>query len=86
MTKRTLFAEIPFSILAVMLLAVLMNYQFIGGTNLFAVTRIEGILLLLFFALFMRYIFHIVKRKQDLPVEVDIESMSLVKMVVYIVV
>ena len=84
-TKRTVFLEIPFSILAIVLLWLMINDTFLFG-NMSLLTRIDGSILLLFFALFMRYIFHISKKKQDLPVEVEIHHMSLIKMIIYIVV
>ena len=84
-TKRTVFLEIPFSILAIVLLGIMINDTFLfGGISL--LTRIDGIILLFFFALFMRYIFHISKKKKDLPVEVEIQHMPLNKMIIYIVV
>lgn len=84
LTKRTVFIEIPFSILAVALLVILINDNFFGGT-FSSISRLDGIILLLFFALFMRYIIRISQKKDDLPMEVNIQSMSLKKIIVYIV-
>lgn len=84
-TKRTIFVEIPFSILAVVLLGIMTSDMFFTHGALSVVTRVDGIILLFFFALFLWYIFHIARKKQDLPVEVNIVKMSLPKMIVYIV-
>ncbi len=84
-TKRTVFFEIPFSILAVVLLIIMINDRFIYGHPWLFVSRIDGIILLCFFALFLRYTFYITRKKQDLPVDVPIIKMSLTKMIIYII-
>lgn len=55
--KRTAWREIPFSILAVGVLFILSNDFLIDGVNTFSLTRIDGIILLLFFLIFIYYTF-----------------------------
>lgn len=85
-TKRTTFLELPFSIFAILLLGFVVNDWYFLGTTIFTVSRIDGLVLLLFFGLFMGYIYYITKKKPEVSLEAKVESMSMVKMVVYIIV
>lgn len=82
--KKTTFVEIPFSLFSVFFLAILANDIYLRGLDVSLISRIDGLLLLLFFVLFVRYIFYITKKKQDLPIEASIVSMPLGKMITYI--
>lgn len=84
LTKRTVFLQIPFSVLAVVLLGMMINDWFTDWFATSVLTRIDWLVLLLFFAFFMWYIFHIAKKKEDLPMDVNIEKMSLMKSLVCI--
>lgn len=84
-TKRTTFIELPFSIFAALLLGIVINDWYLHGIDVSLISRIDGVILLFFFVLFMWYIFYITKRKQDLSVEVDIKPISLTMMIIYIV-
>ena len=56
--------EIPMVVLVALLVWVMGNSQWLdGGVNM--VTRVEGIMLLVFFLLFMRYTFASAKREED---------------------
>lgn len=61
---KTIWNEIPFSLLTTLALLVLANYSFNNG-NILLINRIDGFALLFLFALFMIYIFINVRRKQE---------------------
>lgn len=58
-TKGTVWKEIPFSLLAILVLGVLSNDRIIDGTPLSALTRADGLVLLSFFIIFIYYSFSI---------------------------
>jgi cation:H+ antiporter len=58
-TKGTVWKEIPFSLLAAILLGVMANDFFIDKVQFSALTRIDGIVFLSFFVIFMYYSFSI---------------------------
>ena len=79
--RNTVWREIPFSLMAVFVLFVLCNDQiFAAGNNMLA--RNDGLILLLFFVLFIVYTFGIPKIEiNELP---DIKTLSTIKIVLSI--
>ncbi len=75
--KATTFKEIPFSLLAVVVLWFVANDAIIDWANFSWITRIDGLVLLSFFAIFMYYVFGISKTEKDLVEEVHVKKMSL---------
>ena len=69
----TTWKEIPFSFLAVLTLFILANKFLIEGLEVFKLTRIDGIILLLFFSIFIYYAFLVVRRSQAEKEEREIE-------------
>jgi cation:H+ antiporter len=61
-TKGTVWKEIPFSLLAAILLGVMANDFLIDQERRSALTRIDGIVLLSFFVIFLYYSFSIAKQ------------------------
>ncbi len=61
--KSTVWIEIPLSLLAVIILFFLANNLFLTDTPV--ISRIDGLLLLLFFAGFLIYIFYMAKKKRS---------------------
>ena len=77
-TKR----EIPFSLLALLVLAALANDRLIDGDATSLVSRIDGIILLFFFTIFMYYTFGATKiREKD---ETEYKKLSVGLSLVYI--
>lgn len=73
-TKRnTVWKEIPFSLLGALLLAVLVNDARIDGGLFSGLTRIDGIVLLSFFVIFLYYSFGISKATGDIHDEETVE-------------
>jgi len=58
--RSTVWKEIPFTVIGTALLFVLINFSLGGQNN--TIIRIEGILLLLFFGLFVYYVIRMAKR------------------------
>lgn len=69
-TKGTVWKEIPLSLLAALLVAVMANDIFIDGGSFSGLTRIDGIVFLAFFIIFLYYTFGISKvASSDSPVD-----------------
>lgn len=63
--KTLRWREIPFALLAALILAVLANDRFLSNTPGSVLDRGDGLALLGYFALFMYYVFSVAKRNQD---------------------
>lgn len=62
--KKTVWVEIPLSLLAVLILGVLGNDALLYGARSSVLTKSDGMVLLFFFAVFMVYIFTIAKENR----------------------
>lgn len=65
--RSTVWKEIPYSLLAVILLFLLVNDHLIFRSHENYLNRLDGFILLIFFALFILYIFNQMKKDKDLP-------------------
>lgn len=86
--KNTSRKEIPLSLLAALVVGFLANDLLIdGNTRYSGLTRIDGLILIAFFSLFMVYIFSIAKEKDvEIVTELDeMKKMSKLKSIVYII-
>ena len=61
----TVWKEIPFSLLAVIILFIVANDLMIDKLSFSSLTRIDGILMLCFFAIFLYYVFEMAKDKRS---------------------
>ena len=84
--KNTALKEIPFSLLAALVVAVFVNVPLINGSGYTGITRSDGIILIFFFVIFLYYIFGIAKTTGELPEEVNIKKMSLTKSILLIII
>ena len=80
---KTIWNEIPFSLLAVILLLVLANFSF-NQTGTLTVNRIDGAILLLFFLLFMAYIFINMRKNQE-SMETDYKKFKPLVSILFII-
>lgn len=62
--KSTTWKEIPFSLMAVLILIVFANTQALDNFEISKLLRAEGVILVLFFIIFLFYTFELTKRKQ----------------------
>ncbi len=82
--SNTIWKEIPMSLLAALMLFVLASDQLIDGVEYSMLTRIDGIVLLAFFIIFMYYTVGISRAETDDSPEIEIPLLSPLKSVVYI--
>lgn len=61
-SSGTVYKEIPLSLLAVLVLGIMANDQWLDGTRDSSVTRADGLVLLAFFLIFLYYTFGISRR------------------------
>jgi len=61
----TTWKEIPFSLLAVVVLLVFANTLTLDKLNITSLLRFEGIILILFFAIFLHYVFELARRNRS---------------------
>ncbi len=67
--KSTVSKEIPLSLLAILAVGFLVNDALIDGLSFSALTRIDGLVLILFFSIFIYYTFGISKVKTNIVEE-----------------
>ena len=81
--KNTVWREIPFTLLSVLVLLVLCNDLLIDRVSGSVISRSDGIILLAFFSIFLTYVFGISKVEGE-GIS-NMETMSLLKLVLYII-
>jgi cation:H+ antiporter len=64
--KTTITKEIPFLLLSILAVAILVNDLIIDGFNPNGLTRIDGLILVLFFSIFVYYTFGISREKNNI--------------------
>ncbi|MCB9814034.1 calcium/sodium antiporter [Candidatus Nomurabacteria bacterium] len=72
--KGTVWKEIPFALLAVVVLGFMANDAYFDGATTSALTRIDGLVLISFFVIFMYYIFGLAKSGDSTESAKDEES------------
>jgi len=82
--SNTTWVEVPLCLLAALVLLVMANDVFLEQAPVSFIGRSEGIILLLFFLIFLAYNFQLAK-KGDLSEVIDVKSMSRTKSVVLII-
>lgn len=82
--NNTVWKEIPFSILAVLIMAFIANDMLIDGHQKNEISRIDGLVLLGFFSIFMAYTFILAKQSGPL-MEVEKINMSVPKSGLFII-
>jgi cation:H+ antiporter len=82
--STTIWKEIPFSILAVIVLALMANDILIDGYSKDSISRTDGFILLCFFSIFMAYTFALAKSSGQLK-EVTAKEMSVLKAISFII-
>jgi len=86
--ESTTWKEIPFSLLAVIVLFVVSNDKLFDGVNITALGQVDGIILLLFFGIFLYYVslMAFVKSKDLEKETVELVSVKLSKQIFYVVI
>ncbi len=83
--SNTIWKEIPMSLLAALMMFVLASDHLIDGNNFSMLSRIDGIVLLSFFIIFIYYTVGISKVETDDSPEIEIPALSSVKSIFFIV-
>lgn len=83
--SNTIWKEIPMSLLAALLLWVMANDQLINGDNSSLLSRIDGIVFLAFFIIFIYYTVGIAKSDTDDSPEIEIQNITPGKSFLFIV-
>lgn len=78
-TRGTVWKEIPFSLLSVIALGVMVNGQLINNEGQNILERSDGLLLLLFFIIFIYYTFSIASKMDDVSEKVSVIEHSLLR-------
>lgn len=81
--KSTVFSEIPFTLIAAFLVGFLANTHLFTSDPSLQISRFEGIVLLIFFILFMGYIYTLTKEDNDIIEEIEVK-MSTKKSILFI--
>lgn len=81
--ENTVWKEIPLSLLAAILLGVMVNDTLIDGGTFSGLTRIDGIVFLAFFIIFLYYTFGISKVSGE-NTDLEIKEMSYLKSSLYV--
>ena len=81
--KSTIWKEIPFSLLAALVIGILANDRLIDGKDYSEISRSDGFILIGFFIIFLYYIIDIAKKSN--AEDSEINEMSNVKAVIFIV-
>jgi len=84
-TKGTVWKEIPFSLLAAIVLGLMANDQFIDKNSISVLTRIDGLVLLCFFIIFLYYSVSIAKEIEGMEAHVPSKEHRLAKSVLLVV-
>ncbi len=82
--ENTVWKEIPLSLLAAILLGVMVNDTLIDGGTFSGLTRIDGIVFIAFFIIFIYYTFGISKVSGE-NTDLEIKDMSYMKSSLYVV-
>lgn len=84
--NNTTWKEIPFSLLAAIMVGILVNTPIIDGIGFSGLTRSNGLVLIAFFVIFLYYVFGITKSSSDIPQNDDLKELSSSKSVIFILV
>ncbi len=80
-SKGTVWKEIPLCLLAALLAGILVNDQWIDGAASSILTRIDGLVFLAFFSIFLYYSFSIAKTIEGMEEHIPSKQYSLLKSV-----
>ena len=83
-SRGTVWKEIPLCLLAAVMLGILANDRLIDGAGYSALTRIDGLVLLAFFIIFMYYSFSIARQVNGLAEQAPHRPMTVLKAVLLI--
>jgi cation:H+ antiporter len=83
-SRGTVWREIPFALLAAVMLGILANDRFIDGAGMSAITRTDGVVFLCFFVIFLYYSFGVAGGIQGMDQLLPVRRLGPVKSVGFI--
>lgn len=83
--RNTVLKEIPLSLLAAVVLGLMANDMIIDGASISSITRIDGLILLAFFVIFLYYTFGISKPDEETAPDEEIPVFSYPKAILFII-
>ena len=84
-SKGTVWKEIPFSLLAVVVLGLMANDRSIDGSGSSLLTRIDGLVLQAFFLIFLYYSFSIAKAIEGMDDHVPVKTPGIAKSLLLVI-
>ena len=84
-SRGTVWKEIPFSLLAVIVLGLMVNDKGIDGGDYSRLTRIDGLVLLAFFMIFLYYSFSIAKAIDGMDDQVPVKTPDFTKSLLLVI-
>lgn len=84
-TEGTVWKEIPFSLLAALVLGILANDRFIDKQSTSSLTRIDGLILFCFFILFLYYSFGIAREINGMEKHIPAREDKLLKSILQVI-
>jgi cation:H+ antiporter len=84
-TKGTVWKEIPFSLLAILVLGILANDRLIDKSNSSALMRADGLIFISFFVIFLYYSGSIAKRIEGMEEHVPAKQYGLAKSLLWVI-
>jgi cation:H+ antiporter len=84
-TKGTVWKEIPFSLLAILVLGILANDRLIDKSSTSVLVRADGLVFLSFFIIFLYYSVSIAKRIEGMEEHVPSKQYGLVKSLLWVI-
>ncbi|HUV76688.1 MAG TPA: calcium/sodium antiporter [Desulfobacterales bacterium] len=83
-TKGTVWKEIPLSLLAAIVLGFMANDHLIDNSNFSSLTRIDGLIFLCFFTIFLYYSYSIAREIDGMEQLVQVEQQTLAKSLLWV--
>ncbi len=83
-TKGTVWKEIPLSLLAAIVLGLAANDHLIDNSNFSSLTRIDGLIFLCFFMIFLYYSYGIAREIEGMEQLVQVEQQTLAKSLLWV--
>lgn len=84
--KNTVKKEIPYSFFVVLILAFLVSDIFLDDASSAMLSRVDGIVLIILFSFFLIYTYRISKETNELPEDVEIKDMSVIKAIILVLI
>lgn len=85
-TKATVWKDIPFTIVSSLVLFVLAKDQMLLGAETDMLTRIDGLIMLFFFLLFLSYTYSLAKHKPAADENMEVKEMSMPMILMWLVI